>query len=511
MTMFANLHLAPEAVAVNAPALLVVVPFLMATATVFAPNGRFAWIMALLTAVITLWLSIVLASEVGRDGLLSYHMGGWAPPLGIEFRVDGLNTLVVVLIAFMALMSVLFAQPAVSGEIRAEKQPLFYTAFQICLAGLLGMSLTGDAFNLFVFLEISSISTYVLVALGANRDRRALTAAFNYLIMGTIGASFFVIGVGFLYSATGTLNMADMSTLLKPLHDSRAVQAGFAFIVVGLGLKAAMFPLHQWLPSAYAYAPSFVTVFLSATATKAALYALARFMFTVFDPSLDFVVAAFDFVLAPAACLAILFCSFQAIFQVDVRRVLAYSSVAQVGYILLGMATGTALGLSAGMFHLANHALLKGALFMAIGAAALSANVWKVSHFKGAGKKAPLTFAGFTVAGLSLMGVPLTAGFLSKWRLLEAVMANGWWWAALVIGASSFLAFFYVGRILEVVFFKEADPDGPEIKEAPFIALFAIWVLAGLNIFFGINPSVPIGLAEAGAQAVFGFDVGGVQ
>ncbi|ACT58916.1 NADH/Ubiquinone/plastoquinone (complex I) [Hirschia baltica ATCC 49814] len=509
--MFANFHLAPEALTHHAPVLLVLVPFLMATATVFAPNGRFAWGMALLTSAFTVWMAWALGADVAREGVVSYHMGGWAPPLGIEFRVDGLNTLIVILISFMALMSALFAQPAVAREIKAEKQPLFYTAYQICLAGLMGMSLTGDAFNLFVFLEISSISTYVLVALGATRDRRALTAAFNYLIMGTIGASFFVIGVGFLYAATGTLNMADIAERLNGLHDSRVVQAGFAFIIVGLGLKAAMFPLHQWLPSAYAYAPSFVTVFLSATATKAAFYALARFIFTVFDPSWDFVVASLNYVLAPAACLAILFCSFQAIFQLDVRRVLAYSSVAQVGYMLLGLSVGTAAGLSAGMFHLANHALLKGALFMAVGAAALGANVWKVSHFKGAGKKAPLTFAAFTIAGLSLMGVPLTAGFLSKWRLLEAVMINDWWWAALVIGASSFLAFFYVGRILQAVYFMEPDEGAPEIKEAPLVILFALWVLAGLNIFFGVNPSIPLGLAEAGAHAVLGIDLGGVQ
>ncbi len=502
--MLSNITFAPEIISAHAPVLLVIVPLLMSTATVLAPSGRFAWGMALITSAVCLWLSLDLVSQIDPDTIISYHMGGWAPPLGIEFRVDSLNALVVLLISFMALMAALFAHPAVSRDVRLQKMPLFYTAYQICLAGLLGIALTGDAFNLFVFLEISSIATYVLVALGGSRDRRAITAAFNYLIMGTIGASFFVIGVGFLYAATGTLNMADMAERLQPLHDSRVVQAGFAFIVVGLGLKAAMFPLHQWLPSAYAYAPSFVTVFLSATATKAAFYALARFLFSVFDPSLDFVVAAFQFVLAPLACLAILLCSFQAIFQIDVRRILAYSSVAQVGYMLLGLSTGTAAGLAAGMFHLTNHALLKGALFMAVGAAALKADVWKVSHFKGAGKKAPLTFAGFTVAGLSLLGVPLTVGFSSKWKLLEAVMSNHWWWAAVVIGASSFLAFFYMGRVLQAVFFMEADEDGPEIAEAPLVILFALWVLAGLNIVFFFNPSLPYGLAEAAASAVFG-------
>ena len=209
--------------------------------------------------------------------------------------------------------------------------------------------------------------------------------------------------------------------------------------------------------------------------------------------------------------MAILFCSFQAIFQIDVRRILAYSSVSQVGYMLLGLATGTAAGLAAGLFHLANHALMKGALFMAVGAAALHAKVWKLEHFNGAGAKAPWTFAGMAIAGLSLMGVPLTVGFLSKWRLLEAMMASQWWWAAIVIGVSSFLALIYMGRIFQAVFFRPADPDGPQIQEAPFVILLALWVLAALNVVFGLNPSLPLGLAEAGVRAVMGagaLDVG---
>ena len=516
MSLFEGIYFAPEFLSIHAPALLVLVPLLMAAASVIAPSGRFAWVMSLLTSAFCLWMSLSLATDVARDEIVSYHMGGWAPPLGIEFRADALNILIVILISFMGLMAALFAQPAVEREVLAEKQPMFYTAYQTCLAGLLGIALTGDAFNLFVFLEISSIATYVLVGLGAGRDRRALPAAFNYLILGTMGASLFVIGVGFLYAATGTLNMADMAQILQQdgFNENRVVQAGFGFIVVGLGLKAAMFPLHQWLPSAYAYAPSFVTVFLSATATKAAFYALARFMFSVFDPSFDFLVPVFSYVLAPLSAMAILFCSFQAVFQNDVRRILAYSSVAQVGYMLLGLTTATAAGLSAGMFHLANHALMKGALFMAIGAAALHANVWKVEHLNGAGSRAPWTFTAFAIAGFSLMGVPLTAGFLSKWKLLEATMEIGWWWAPIVIGVSSFLGLIYVGRMLGAVFFRQVEENALEIKEAPIVILISLWSLAILNIWFGIDPSLPYGLAQAGAEAVLGSETvtaGGVQ
>ena len=158
----------------------------------------------------------------------------------------------------------------------------------LCFTGLLGMVATGDAFNVFVFLEISSLSTYVLVAQGASKDRRALTAAYDYLIMGTIGATFFVIGLGMLYMATGTLNMADLADRISDQGANRTVRSGFAFIIVGMGLKVAMFPLHLWLPKAYTFAPSAVTVFLSATATKAALYVLMRFVFSVYHPDFAF-------------------------------------------------------------------------------------------------------------------------------------------------------------------------------------------------------------------------------
>ena len=374
----------------------------------------------------------------------------------------------------------------------------------MCFTGLCGVAITGDAFNLFVFLEISSIATYVLVALGASRDRRALPAAFNYLLMGTIGASFYIIGICFLYAATGTLNMADIASRLGPLADNRMVEAGFAFILVGLGLKAAIWPLHQWLPNAYAYAPSFVTTFLASTATKVALYALIRFLFTVFSPDYAFVAASFTYILAPLGIAAMITCSFQAIFQTDVRRTLAYSSVAQLGYMILGVSIGTAAGLSAGLFHLMNHAMMKGALFMALAGVVLTHQGTRIDDFRGLGRVAPWTMTGFALAGLSLIGVPGTAGFMSKVSLISAALANGWWWAAIIIVFSSVLAVIYMGRILEAVFFQAPANPRKVRKEAPLLILVPLWVLALANVWVGINASVPVSMARDAALAAYG-------
>jgi multicomponent Na+:H+ antiporter subunit D len=456
------------------------------------------------TTIFAVWMALGVTGEVARKGVLDYYLGGFAPPAGIALRIDGLGATMALLIAFMGAAVALYSGHSLRAEVRGEKQTLFQSGFLLCQAGLLGLVSTGDAFNAFVFLEISSIGTYALVALGERRDRRALPAAFTYLVMGTIGATFFVIGVGFLYAATGTLNMEDLALRLTPLSESRVVQAGFAFILVGLGLKAAMFPLHGWLPGAYAFAPSVITAFLSATATKAAIYLMARFAFTVFEPDDAFVQGFLVWVLAPLAAAAAIVCSLQAAFEKDVRRILAFSSVAQVGYIMLGLAVGTVLGVSAGLLHLLAHALMKGALFMAVGAAALAVNVRTLSDFAGAGRDAPWTMAAFTMAAASLMGMPLTLGFLSKWRLIEAALAQNQVWIVAVIAVSSLLALVYVSRMFEAVFLRAPAQGAPRVKEAPVGVLVPLLILAGLSVWLGIDASLPETLADAGARALFG-------
>ena len=265
-------------IAAHYPALQVVAPLIAAPLCVLLRRGALAWLVAVAVSWIALAIAIQLLIQVTATGPVSYELGGWAAPWGIEYRVDSVNAFVLLIVSGISAVTAPYARGTIAREIPEDRHHLFYSAYLLCLTGLLGITITGDAFNVFVFLEISSLSSYALISLGS--ERKALTAAYQYLVMGTIGATFFLIGVGLIYAMTGTLNMADIAARLDPVEHTRTVLAAFAFIVVGLGLKLALFPLHLWLPNAYAYAPSAVTVLLAATATKVAVYTMLRFVFT---------------------------------------------------------------------------------------------------------------------------------------------------------------------------------------------------------------------------------------
>lgn len=489
LTAWLDMHAAP---------LVVVLPLLVAAMMALLPKvRRLAWIIAVIVAIImTVSAFIVLQTQADLGGFI-YSMGGWNPPHGISLKIDALNAPILLLIAAMAVFALVYSDPAAEAEIQDKKRAPFFAAFLLSMAGLCGMVVTGDAFNVFVFLEVSSISTYTLVAMGANRDRRALSAAFNYLILGSIGATFFVIGVGFLYAETGTLNMEDMRGILANLDGgSRVAQVAFGFIVVGLGLKLAMFPLHTWLPGAYAYSPTMVTAFLSSTATKAALYLLYRFSFNVFDPSFDYVAVVLTYIVTGLAVTGMIFCSLQAFFQTDARRTLAFSSVAQVGYMLLGIGLISVAGLAGSYLHLINHAVVKGGLFLALGAMWYRFGITRIEDMAGLAKTMPITTAAFTILAFSLIGVPFTAGFVSKVALAEAAADQGWWWAVAIIMITSIIALFYMGRMMMIAYFRDPPascvrPDGTiQRREAPIMMLIPMAGLALMSLAIGIRGNV---------------------
>lgn len=488
------------------PALQVVIPFLAAPLIVFIGGRGLSWWLAFIATFLTFIVSVILLLEAKNGGFVAYTMGGWAPPMGIEYRIDATNAFVLFLISSIGLVTLPFAKTSIADEIEAKHHTLFYACWMLCFTGLLGMVATGDAFNIFVFLEISSLSTYVLVAMGAGRDRRALTAAYDYLIMGTIGATFFVIGLGMLYMATGTLNLADIADRISGLENSRTVRSAFAFIMVGMGLKVAMYPLHLWLPKAYVFAPSAVTVFLSATATKAAIYVMMRFLFSVYTPDFRFAENLFEIVFLPLAIIAMFSASFVAVFQTNFKRMLAYSSIAQVGYMLLGLAFLTHSGVSASIVHLFNHGITKALMFMGVGAMIYVAGGRAFySQIAGMGRKMPITSALVVIGGLSLIGVPGTAGFVSKWLLVEAALElsnlNGLFLlVAIAIVLSSLLAVAYVWRVVEVLYFQEPTV---EASEAPLTMLIPMVILAGATIYFGIFTGYTVDIAEQAAKNLF--------
>ncbi|MFA6267328.1 MAG: monovalent cation/H+ antiporter subunit D family protein, partial [Pseudolabrys sp.] len=430
------------------PVLQVVVPLIAAVLAGFIGSGRLAFAWTLVVSWILPLIAGGLMWRVLSSGPISYHIGGWAPPWGIEYHVDLLNAFVLMLITSVGAVIAPYAARSVAREIAEDKQAWFYCMYLLNLTGLLGITVTGDAFNAFVFLEISSLSTYVLIALG--RDRRALVASFQYLIMGTIGATFYIIGVGLLYLLTGSLNMVDIAARLGSVGPDMApaLYAALAFITVGISLKLALFPLHAWLPNAYAYAPSWVTSFLAATATKVAIYLLIRYYFPVFGGVVDMGALPFNDIIIILSVAAMFVASLVAVFEPDLKRLLAYSSVAQIGYITLGIGLANQAGLTGGLVHIVNHALMKAALFLAVGAIFYRIGTVKLADLAGIGRKMPLTMTAFTVAGFGLIGTPGTSGFISKWYLALGAVERGWWFIVFLLVGSSVVALVYVGRVL---------------------------------------------------------------
>lgn len=491
-------------IAAQLPALQIVVPLMVAPMVLLLRGGGLAWAASTAASAMSFAIAVSLSISAMAGDTVSYAMGGWPPPFGIELTLGPFNSLLLLLTTGASTLALLGARSSIAALMSPSREPLFYAAWLVTLTGLCGIAITGDAFNVFVFMEISSLATYVLIAAGP--DRRALTAAFKYLIMGTVGATFYLIGVGMVYMMTGTLNFADMELRLADVDEVRPIVIAASFITIGLALKAAIFPLHVWLPNAYSSAPNLVTVFIAACATKVALYVLLRFDFFVFHSNLVDHAVQFTTFLAPLAVLGVLLGSAVAVVESDVKRLLAYSSVAQLGYILLGASFNDVGGMTAAITLMFNHGLAKGGLFLAVAALALQTSGHKLTDLAGAAKRMPWTAATLVISGASLIGIPGTAGFISKWLLLQAALAQGPLGiiAVVVIIIGSLAALAYIWRIIEPLYFGEPAslPDVTPGSEAPPLMLLALALAAAANLYFGLVPEVPVSLSELAAQAL---------
>lgn len=489
---------------IHLPILQVIIPLLGAPLCLVVKGSRFVWGFTLLVSLLASMISVALLWQVEANGTLSYALGGWQAPIGIEYRIDILSAYLLLIVSCMSTIVLLGGYRSIEKEIPASNQSYFYVAYLLCLAGLLGIVAAGDAFNVFVFLEISSLASYILIGLG--KDRRALWASFQYLIVGTIGATFILIGVGYLYIMTGTLNMVDLAQRIPSVSESTTVLVAFAFLIVGVCLKLAMFPLHVWLPNAYAFAPSIVTAFLAASATKVAVYLLFRFSFGVFGIELTESILPLHEVFIGLGLAGVFAASLVAVFQQNIKRLFAYSSVAQIGYMIVGYGLDSVAGSMASLLHLFNHALMKASLFMALAAVVYRLGSVQLKDLAGLASVMPWTAAAIVIGGLSLVGVPLTVGFVSKWYLVLAALEQDLWWVALLLVVGSLLAIVYVWRIVEQMYFAPStsgdQSDGT--REAPIGLLTALWILVIANIYFGIDTRLPVGVAELAAEHIFG-------
>jgi multicomponent Na+:H+ antiporter subunit D len=452
----------------NSPAL---VPLILLATAISIPvlaikQEKLAYPFALIASIFSVVVSSYNIFRIANGVHISYHFGGWIPPIGIEYVLDPLSAFVALVVNIVAFFVIWHSQAIKAEEIAGKSAP-YYALALLFLCGANGIIVTGDLFNLYVFLEIFSLAGYGLIGIG---ERQAPVASFRYLIMGTLGASFYLLGIGFLYIVTGSLNMADVKNIMIHVQPNPAINVALILIVAGVGIKMAIFPLHGWLPDAYTYAPSTSSALLAPIGTKIGAYVIIRILFFVFG--IEFVSSDFNItdLIAWLSAAGILYGSIMAIAQKEMKRMLAYSSVSQIGYIGLGIGLANPLGYTGAVLHILNHAFMKGSLFL------VAANLRKKIGHSNIDKldssyreKLPWTMAAFTVAALSMIGIPPTAGFFSKWYLALGVIDNKSWFFLAVILISSLLNAVYFFRILENVYLKPSPlgkDGGPSENKA---------------------------------------------
>ena len=433
------------------PILPVVLPLLAAPFCIILKNRILCWGLGSIVSLSCLLISLFIITSLVPGNPLIYSIGGWESPVGISYFIDHLNGVLLFFVCMLTSFLILFFSFSLDWDISKKNQYFFYTAFLLCFAGLVGVILTADAFNAFVFIEISSLATYILVALG--RDKQSLLASYRYLIFGTIGATFFVLGIGVLYILTGTLNFQDMAVRLSENNQVEAQYAAFTLVMVGLFIKASVFPLHAWLPNSYAHAPALATTFFSAIGTKVFLYLIIRFAFDVFNFGSIIESTFINTVFFILAILGIFFGAMAAFFEKNIKKLFAYSSVSQVGLILIGISLGTVDGLVAGIIHLVNHGITKGFIFVIICYLTFKIGRSTIDDFSGIAKAYPISCAGIVLGCLSLIGVPGTPGFITKFSLISSMIPAQNYILAFTVLLLSILSVLYSWRLVEVLYF----------------------------------------------------------
>ncbi len=472
------------------PALLVIVPLISAFLISAAGwvNRRLCFPIAVAALSVTAYSSIGLLMRVLDEGVIIYRLGGWPPPWGIAYYVDHLNGLVLVVVAVVALINLIASQKSIAQEF-PEKTGPFYTLYVLMLTGLLGIVVTGDAFNLYVLLEIASLTGYGLLAMG---EERAPLAALNYVYMGTIGACFYLLGVGYLYIATGSLNMVDIAGILPALYQSKAVLAAFIICMVGLWLKMALFPLHAWLPNAYTFAPSAASSLIAPLVTKVMVYVMIRLILTVFTPKFAFDTLAVKDFIVWLAVIAIVMGAIFALAERNLKKMLTYVIIAEVGYMVGGAWLGNRVAMTGAILHIVNDALMTLCIFLVVGNIVYRVKGYAFRDLKGLFRKMPFTMGAFVIGALSIIGVPPTCGFFSKWYLISGSIKAGHYGFMVALLFSSLVNVILFFRIIEISYYEPfSDPHSHEhhpepVAEAPLTMLVPLMIVAAGLVLVGI-------------------------
>ncbi len=457
---------------------------------VFGKKGKDA--ATVLANLATISLLVLAVASIGQSGV--YEIGKWSIPLGINLVLDGLSSLVLLAISVVSAAAMLFSARYMEQYTAKSK---YLSLFLLMVAGMNGVALSGDIFNVFVFLEIASLASYALVGFGCEHEE--LEASFKYMVLGSIGSVFILFAVALVYGNTGTLNMAYVSDAIQSSGLNAGLTFALALFVVGFGLKAALVPFHAWLPDAHPSAPAPISAMLSGILIKTlGIYALVRVVFNVFGVSVSI-----GWLLVVLGLLSMVAGAFLAIGQWDFKRLLAYSSISQIGYVMLGIGLGgliiakynnlpwASLAILGGLFHLVNHAVYKSLLFLTSGSVQMSTGTRQLKEMGGLAEKLPITRTTCTIASASIVGIPPFSGFWSKLILVVAAVQAGFYWVAAIIVFVSLCTLIMYLKVQRYVFLGELPENLQQIKENRGSMLVAMVFLACLCALMGLLVLVP--------------------
>ncbi len=430
--------------------------------------------MFLLSAA-TLW-------RILSHGEIRYALSGWAPPAGIEWVADEIAGIMAFALSALAFLSLLHTRHEAGTELGGRTVP-YHAILLTLVSGLTGIVFAGDLFNVFVFLEIAALSGYALVGVPGGRS---LVSAFRYLIMGSLGASFYLLGVGYFYAATGTLNMADLAQRVPDLLASKAVIGGLSFMFIGLGIKMALMPLHGWLPDAYTEAPDAVSPLLAALVTKVALLAWIRILYWVLPAGNDERVIKMFGLLWVVGALASVGGAVLALTQQNLKRRFAYGGLAHIGLALVGVGQGNQTGVAGGLFYLINDAVMQCLLFIMAGAVGWRYGARTLDDLGRTRLPTPWIITGFVVAAISMIGLPPTGGFFGKWYIVLSAIEKENYAAVAAILLTTLLTMAYFIQVLERMLRDgQTGPSSPEV-ETPLQLRFSAGVLSVAIVGLGL-------------------------
>ena len=500
------------------PVLVVAISMLSAFIILIAGrvNKKSCCFISIATILLQLIMAFFILHHVLTKGTIHYWLGGWKPPWGIEYLVDALNAYVLVIVLFLGLLCAIHSKSSIEHEVPG-KNASFFTVYQLFITGLCGVTVTGDIFNMYVFIEILSLAAYALVA---SKGGIALRAGFTYLVMGSIGACFFLLGIGFLYAVTGSLNIHDLSLLLPPLYGNRVVQAAFIFFIVGLGIKMAIFPLHTWLPDAHPAAPSPISAMLSGIMIMVGFYALIRVLFTLYPFYYHY-----GLILLILGLLSMTVANLFAFFQKDLKRLLAYSSIVNMGIVATGAGIAAyilstvaepsksppeaaSLAMAGALLHILSHGVGKAMVFLGSGNIHYGIHTRELAKMGGIGRDMPFTGYSMSVGLLSLLGLPPLLGFWSKFLIIMSVALAIRSVGGVVLITTFILLLFNViyaaAYYLRVTKVLMIESGAVRTHEAPFPMVFPVVVFALFCLIGGLFPISLVRLAVRASLIILG-------